>query len=130
MSYEIGTISIEAGQETFRVFNEMKSNYHITVRPIKGKGTLEPQIADCVSRGMFSKSFIYDFAGFGVIEFKHTHFGRRATIMKEGTVIGEWFRLGPYELSGKALVLSVDIPMIFQLIILAGPFATPRNVSY
>ena len=130
VSYEIGAVSIETGKENFRVFNEMKSHFHITVRPIKGKGTLEPPIAECVSRGTFTKSYIYDFFDFGKIEFNLTQFGRRATIFKEGVILGEWFRLGPYELSGKALVLSVDIPLIFQFILLAGPFAARRSISY
>jgi hypothetical protein len=130
VNYEIGTISIEAGGENFRIFNEMKSHFHITVRPIKGKSTLEPQIAECVSKGIFTKSYIYDFPNFGKIEFKLTQFGRRATIIKEGIILGEWFRLGPYELSGKALVLSANIPLIFQLILLGGPFMTRRSVPY
>ena len=130
VNYKIGTISIEVDGEKFHVFNEMKSNYHITVCQIKGKGTLDPQIVQCVRKGIFTKIYIYDFLNFGKIEFKLMQFGRRATIIKEGVILGEWFRLGPYELSGKALVLSADIPLIFQLILLAGPFTSRLSVPY
>lgn len=128
--YDIGSITIEAGKEKFRVFNEGNSHFHITVRPLKGKGSLEPQIAECVSRGIFSKRFQYYFPNIGKIEVRHRYFCQQAPVLKDGFVIGEWFRLGPYELSGKALVLSVDIPLIFQMIILSGPFTRRLYVSY
>lgn len=128
--YEIGAIKIEVAEERFQIFNEMKSNYHISIRPIKGMGALEPQIAECVSKGIFSRRYIYRFENYGDVEFKFSHFGRRAAIMKEGAIIGECFRLGPYELSSKALVLSADMPLIYQLILLAGPFTRRMSVPY
>lgn len=130
VNYEIGAISIEVDKKRFQIFNEMKSHYHISIRPLKGEGMLEPPIAECISKGIFSKKYIYRFENYGEVEFKFTHFGRRAAIMKEGAMIGECFRLGPYELSGKALMLSVDVPLIYQLILLAGPFTRRMSVPY
>ena len=128
--YNIGSITIEAENERFLVFNEGKWHFHVSVRPIKGQGTLESQIAECMGSGIFSKRFQYHFKNFGKLEIRYRIFGQRAIILKDGVIIGEWFRLGSNELSGIALVLSVDIPLIFQIILLAGPFSKRQSVSY
>lgn len=130
VNYEIGAITIELAEDRFQIFNEMKSNYRISIRPINGAGKLEPSIAECVSKGIFSRKYIYKLKSYGEVEFKFTHFARRAAIIKEGVMIGECFRLGPYELNGKALVLSADMPVIYQLILLAGPFTRRTSGAY
>lgn len=130
VSYDLGSISIQVAEKRFQIFNEMKSNYHISIRPIKGAGMLEPPIAECVSKGIFSRRYIYSFKNYGEVEFKFTHFASRAAIMKGGVMIGECFRLGPYALSGKALILSADMPLIYQLILLAEPFTRRMSVPY
>jgi hypothetical protein len=127
--YETGGVTIETGGERFGVFND-GINSHKTVRPIKGQGNLEPHIAECISPGLLSKRVRYRFTNFGTVDVQFRGMGRRATLQKDGVKIGQWFRLGPYEMSGKALVLSVDVPLIVQVVLLAGPFRQRSNVTY
>ena len=129
-NYDIGGTTIEVGLESYRVFNEGNFRFHKSVRPLKGRGTLEPPIAECFRRGAFRPLYQYLFPDLGTIEVLYRSFGQRAIIRRNGETIGEWFRLGPYELSGKALVLAVDLPLRVQTVLLAGPFTRGRGISY
>ena len=128
--YDLGSVTLTTGKDRYLVVHEGLWKVSTRVRPLKGQGLLAPQIAECTGRGLLRKKYLYNFGEAGTFEVCSSLWGRRALIWQDGRVAGEWFSLGPYELSGKAVVLALELPLIYQIILLAGPFTQRQHIPY
>ena len=126
--YDLGSVTLTAGKDRYLVVHEGLWRVSTRVRPLKGQGLLAPQIAECSGRGLLRRKFLYNFGEAGIFEVCFNFGGRRALIWQDGRFAGEWFSLGPYELNGKAVVLAMELPLIYQIILLAGPFTKRQHI--
>jgi hypothetical protein len=123
-------VTITCQDTKFGVFNETQAEFKITVRPLLGQSTLANPIAECTHQGLFSTHYRYQLVHSGVIDVTFKRFGKQATVTQNGVIVGQLVRLGPYELSGKAIALTIDMPLIEQVVLLCGPFRNRRSMPF
>lgn len=128
VAYATVGITLETDDGSFRISHENGSWRVIAHRVQAGASTY--QMAVCTCSGLIRKRCLFAFAEGSRVEMQFRIFGRRAVIIRDDVRIGEWFRLGPYELSGKALVLTEELPLYQQIVLLAAPFSRKQHVSY
>jgi len=117
--FNTGNITFQIGNDKFSVSSEHSWNYHSKLRRLSNTLDLSPAIAEC-RRTSFSFAADYSFPEIG--DFKvHEHFSGRAKITKEGIIVGYRISLDQSYDKGQAIALSVDIPLILQMLLLASP---------
>lgn len=120
IAYNMGDVIIEVGTEKYSCFNEGKWNLHVTLRPLTGMGKLAPPIAECHKPSLFRFTFKYFASPYSEVELKYRMFGG-VSVLVDGKVIGKRLDLGKDVTRGRALVLTVDMPLVLQMLLLAGP---------
>lgn len=117
--FNTGNISFEIGNAKFSVFSEGSWNYHSKLRRLSGTPSLSPVIAEC-RRVSFSSSADYFFPEIGNFRVQE-HYSGHAKITKEGAIVGHRISLGKLHDKGRAISLSMDMPLILQMLLLASP---------
>lgn len=117
--FNTGNITFEIGNDEYAVFSEHSWNYHSKLRHLSHTTNHPPEIAEC-RRVSFGFSAEYSFPGIGHF-LVHEHFSGHARIIKEGAIVGHRISLGRSHDKGRAISLSIEIPLILQMLLLASP---------
>lgn len=125
--FNSGSIVFEIGSDKFAVFNESSWNYHSKLRRLSDTPNLSSIIAECYGVS-FSFAADYFFPEIGNVRIQE-HFSGHAEIMKEGTIVGHRISLGRSYDKGRAISLSINIPLILQMFLLASPHLSRGQIG-
>ncbi|WP_244072083.1 hypothetical protein [Nitrosomonas sp. PY1] len=117
--FNTGNIAFEIGNDKFSVSSENSWNYYSKLRHLSGAPSFSPVIAEC-RRTSFSFTADYFFPKIGNFRVQE-HPSGHAKITKDGVIVGHRISLSRSYDKGRAISLSMDIPLILQMLLLASP---------
>jgi len=117
--FNTGNITFQIGNDKFSVSSEHSWNYHSKLRRLSNTLDPSPAIAE-YRRASFSPAADYFFPEIGDFRVQE-HFSGCAKITREGTIVGYRISLDQSYDKGRAISLSINIPLILQMLLLASP---------